>query len=205
MDETKREWFLRDLCLVLIEDFKKKGMLETEKTPQEREMLNAMLGTANNITEAVSGIAVQLGFNNVSAEELDRMPTIGWKFAFLALTITHYGVQVENFKNLMLYLLKRNQKINHRTTLGKLMNYITEVSPTGGSELEKLLSVEFRNAFAHSRFWITEHEIAYIPRDDFSKYNVIKHADFISHARSQNMLTKSLGDIINDYYLPKVG
>ncbi|MBI4257735.1 MAG: hypothetical protein HY619_02155 [Thaumarchaeota archaeon] len=201
--DSETEWKIRDLLINVIEDLKKHDMVETKRSKQEHKAINSMLRNASNFTEAVSGVAEALGLTNLPAEHFDQIQTKGWKFALLILMIWHYNIQIENFKNLMIYLLKRD-KVNYKTTLGKLIGKITRSSETHGNDLEKRIAVEFRNAFAHSRFWITEHEICYVDDDDFSKCKVIKQTDFIHHARTQNILTKCLGDIINEYYLPNV-
>lgn len=202
LDAIEFRFKTRDLLIRIFDDLKKQKVLQANRTMSERRAMNNIMQNANNFTETVNGLASQFDLVG-TPERFDSIAIKGYKYAFLVVLIAQYNLQVENFRNLLLYVLRNTGRINHRTSLGSLMREICNLSDTA-KELNNMISVEFRNAFAHSRFWITEQEIQYVTENDFDHCKAIRHTDFIVHARIQNIITECLGDIINKYYLPQV-
>ncbi|MFY3741361.1 MAG: hypothetical protein HMLIMOIP_001816 [Candidatus Nitrosomirales archaeon] len=208
-DEQDHIWRIRKLLMNIIEDFRKQGLLETRRTNNELKAINLIIQNANNYTEIMSGLGKRLGIHHITKEQFNELPVTGDLLAWIIILIAYYIMQVENFKNYFLYLLNKKKtfekiRIGLIKTIGGLMKLIHKVSPSNWETLDNLISAEFRNALAHSQFWIREHEIHYVYNDNYDQSKVINIFDFLMHAKHQNIVSSTLGDLIDKHYKPIV-
>jgi len=180
----------------LLDELKSKNLIRTDFKGGEVKIIDIIKNVDR--TSEVYNVVINL-FKPENSERIEKIIKADVEFTrenlpylWVSTAIESFLSNAELFKNIFLFILKKDRQFRSNMTLGLFLDVLERISPEAVAEIKKLVDVDLRNALAHRLFVIKRDSFIYFKDIDLKNAEEIKLGEFLIKAKNHNIITQTL-------------